>query len=106
MAIKISVSLEVGNDDQKARILKAFRRALMEEQVAPKWAVRVTPEDKNEGIGDSMPLDLFALGVTDEDDAAPKPTPIEAYASRRVEITADGARAAIHAINSLEREGA
>ena len=92
--------MEVGNDDQKARILKAFRRALMEEKVAPKWAVKVTREDKNEGIGDDMPLDLRVFGVTDEADAAPEPTPIEAYAAR------SGGASFVRSINSLEREGA
>jgi len=107
MSIKVSVSLEVGNDDQKSRILKAFRRALMEEKVAPKWAVKVTREDKNEGIGDDMPLDLRVFGVTDEADAAPEPTPIEAYAQElKRHGLVDAARERIdkiRSINSLEQ---
>jgi hypothetical protein len=97
VAIKISVTMEVGNDDQMARVLKAFRQALMHEIVAPKWTVKVVKEDKNEGIGDDMPLDLGVFGVADE----AEPTPIEAYAER------GEPHPFIRSINSLEqREGA
>lgn len=102
MAIKISVALEVESDDEVAAVLKGMRRLLMEQRIAPKYKVKVTRECANEEIGDGMPLDLFALGVTDED-AAPEPTPIEAYAVQQLKRHGVGE---IRVINSLEREGA
>jgi hypothetical protein len=100
VAIKIAVALEVESDDEVAAVLKGMRRLLMEQRIAPKYKVKVTRECANEEIGDGMPLDLFALGVTDAADAAPEPTPIEAYAER------GEPRPFIRSINSLEREGA
>jgi hypothetical protein len=90
VAIKIAITLELMDEASRDQVLKDLRIALARQKVAPKWKVKVSYEDGNEGFGDEMPLNLRALGVEDDEDreAELRPLPMDQY------------------LNSLNREGA
>jgi hypothetical protein len=79
VAIKISISLEVMDEASRDQVLKDLRQALIRQQVAPKWKVKLSYEQSNLELGDSMPLDIRAFGVEEDADDGREPLPMERY---------------------------
>ena len=78
MAIKISITLEVVDETSRDQVLKDLQQALLRQRIAPKWKVKLSYEQGNLELGDSMPLDIRAFGVEEDIDVR-EVLPMERY---------------------------